>query len=82
MCVKIFLKSLALCNFVSLYFFALKYRCEELQKAAKDFILANFVAVAETESFLDMSSKQVEEWISSDEIIVEGEEDVFQVAVR
>ena len=60
----------------------MKYRCEELQKAAKDFILANFVTVAETEGFLDMSSKQVEEWISSDEIIVEGEEDVFQVAVR
>ena len=60
----------------------MKYRCEELQKGAKDFILANFVAVAETEDFLNLSSKQVEEWISSDEIIVEGEEDVFQVVVR
>ena len=60
----------------------MKYRCEELQKAAKDFTLANFVAVAETEDFLNLSSKQVEQWISSDEIIVEGEEDVFQVVVR
>ena len=82
LCGKIFLKSLALCNCVSIYYFALKYRCEELQKAAKDFILANFVAVAETEDFLNLSSKQVEEWISSDEIIVEGEEEVFEVVVR
>ena len=82
LCAAIILKTLALCNCVSIYYFALKYRCEELQKAAKDFILENFVAVAETEDFLNLSSKQVEEWISSDEIIVEGEEDVFQVVVR
>ena len=82
LCGKILLKSLALCNCVSIYYFALKYRCEELQKAAKDFILANFVVVAETEEFLNLSSKQVEEWISSDEIIVEGEEEVFEVVVR
>ena len=60
----------------------MKYRCEELQKAAKDFILANFVAVAKTEDFLNLSIKQVEEWISSDEIIVEGEEEVFEVVVK
>jgi len=82
LCDKCILKTLALSNCVSIYYFALKYRCEELQKGAKDFILANFVAVAESEDFLNLSSKQVEEWISSDEIIVEGEEEVFEVAVK
>ena len=82
LCGAVILKTLALCNCVSIYYFALKYRCEELQKGAKDFILANFVAVAETEDFLNLSGKQVEEWISSDEIIVEGEEEVFEVVVR
>jgi len=81
-CGKGILKTLALCNRVSIYYFASKYRCEELLKGAKDFILANFVAVAETEDFLNLSSKQVEEWISSDEIIVEGEEEVFEVVVK
>ena len=82
LCGKIVFKTLAPSNCFSIYYFSLKYRCEELQKSAKDFILANFVAVAETEDFLNLSSKQVEEWISSDEIIVEGEEDVFQVLLR
>ena len=82
LCGKAILKTLALCNCVSIYYFASKYRCEELQKGAKDFILANFVAVAETEDFLNLSSEQVEEWISSDEIIVEGEEEVFEVIVN
>ena len=82
LCSKGMLNTLALCNCVSIYYFASKYRCEELQKVAKDFILANFVAVAETDDFLNLSSKQVEEWISSDEIIVEGEEEVFEVIVN
>jgi len=82
LCGKGILKTLALYNCVSIYYFALKYRCEELLKGSKDFILANFVAVAETEDFLNLSSKQVEEWISSDEIIVEGEEEVFEVVVK
>ena len=50
LCGKIILKTLALSNCVSIYYFALKYRCEELQKGAKDFILANFVAVVDTDS--------------------------------
>ena len=82
LCGQGILKALALNNCVSIYYFALKYRCEELQKSAKDFILANFVAVAETEDFLNLSNKQIEEWISSDEIIVEGEEEVFEVVVK
>ena len=82
LCGRIILKTLALCNCVSIYYFALKYRCEELEKGAKDFILANFAAVADTEDFLNLSSKQVEQWISSDEIIVEGEEEVFEVVVK
>ena len=82
LCSKGILKTLALSNCVPIYYFALRYRCEELQKDAKDFTLANFVAVAETEDFLNLSSKQVEEWISRDDIIVEGEEEVFEVVMK
>ena len=44
--------------------------------------LANFVATAGTEAFLNLSSKQVEEWIANDRIIVKGEEDVFEVLMK
>jgi len=76
------LQTLSVGNCVMVYYFAAKYQWEELQKGAKDFILANFVTVAETEDFLNLSSKQVEEWISSDGIVVEGEENVFEVVVK
>ncbi|KAL9972463.1 hypothetical protein ACROYT_G018769 [Oculina patagonica] len=67
---------------IAAYYLAVKYRCEELQKGASDFVLANFVAVAETEDFLNLSIAQVEEWISSDKIIVKEEEAVFEVLVK
>jgi len=79
---KVILQTLSLSNCMMAYFSAMEYRCEELQKEARDFIQSNFVAVAETEDFLNLSSKQVEEWISSDEIIVREEEKVFEVVMK
>ena len=76
------MQTLSLVDCVKAYYFAMKYQCEELQKRARDFIVKNFVAVAETEDFLNLSSKEVEEWIASDEIIVAGEENVFEVIVE
>ena len=76
------MQTVSLVNCVKVYYFATKYQCEELQKRASDFILKNFVAVAGTEDFLNLSSKEVGEWIASDEIIVEGEEKVFEVVVE
>ena len=75
-------QTLSLSSCVMAYFSAIKYRCEELQNEAREFIQSNFVAVAETEDFLNLSSKEVEEWISSDEIVVKGEEKVFEVVMK
>ena len=76
------LQTLSTANCVMAYYFGLKYHWEKLQIGARDFILKNFAAVSATEDFLNLSSKQVEEWISSDEIVVEGEEKVFEVVVK
>ncbi|XP_078371941.1 kelch-like protein 41a [Oculina patagonica] len=82
LCSNVILQTLSLSNSIAAYYLAVKYRCEELQKGASDFVLANFVAVAETEDFLNLSIAQVEEWISSDKIIVKEEEAVFEVLVK
>ena len=79
---KVMRQAFSLSNCIMDYYSAMKYRREALQVEARGFILANFVAVAETEDFLNLSSKQVEEWISSDEIIVKGEEEVFEVRIE
>ena len=79
---KVIKQTLSLSNCLMAYFFAMKYRCKKLQKAARRFIQSHFVSVSETEDFLNLSSKQVEEWISSDDIVVKGEEEVFEVVMR
>ena len=66
---------------ISTYHFAELYQCEELLSKARQFILGNFTTVAKTEEFLNLSSKEVEMWISSDEIDVSAEEDVFNIII-
>ena len=79
---KVIKQTLSLSNCLMAYFFAMKYQCKKLQKAARRFIQSHFVSVSETEDFLNLSSKQVAEWISSDDIVVKGEEEVFEVVMR
>ena len=66
-------------NCVSTYHFAETYRCEKLLSDARNYILSNFANVAKTEEFLNLSSNEVKMWISSDEINVSAEEDVFKI---
>lgn len=75
-------QTLSISNCIVAYCSGVKYRCAELQECAKSFIFANFVAVTESEDFLNLSVKEVEEWISSDDIVVKDEEEVFMVILR
>ena len=73
------LQTLDVSNCISTYYFADKFQCKELASKTELFILANFTTVARTEHFLNLSSKEVEMWISRDEIDVFAEEDVFNI---
>ena len=79
---KFIIQSLSSSNCLKAYYSAVNYRCFELQENARDFIYANFTRVVEHEDFLNLTISDVEEWISSDEIRVRGEEDVFQAIVK
>ena len=75
-------QTLSSSNSLTVYYSAVRHHCPELQKQARDFAFANFVSVTESEDFLNLDIEQVEEWISSDEIKVKGEEEVFQVILK
>ena len=66
-------------NAISTYHFAVRYRCQELTSLTEHFILANFTSVAKTHDFLELSKDEVKIWISSDDIDVNAEEDVFKI---
>jgi len=80
--VAVNLKTLNVSNCISSYHFAEIYQCEELLSKARQFIFSNFTSVAKTEEFMNMSSKRIEMWISSDEIDISAEEDVFKIILR
>ena len=67
-------------NCISIYYFAEKYRCEE--RVIRKFILSNFEVVAKSEEFRNLECKQVEEWISSDEIAISSEKEVIKVILK
>ena len=69
-------------NCISTLHFAEKYRCQELVLRSTNFIQDNFTSVAMSDEFLNLDSEEVEKWISSENILVGAEEDVFRIIVN
>jgi len=69
-------------NCVFNYYFADKYQCVELKEESCEEINSNFRVVMETEAFLNLDMKQVMEWVSSDDVTVSAEKDVFKGIVK
>ena len=80
---SVFLKGkLTVENCVFNYYYADRHHCEELKRACRTEILSNFTAVMETEDFLNLDIKHILEWVSSDDITVSSEEEVFKGIVK
>ena len=79
---KFIVQTLDLSNCIMAYYFSDKYQHQELHDGAVDFIIANFVDVAGTEDFLNLSAEEAERFLYGDDIIVNKEEEVFQVIVN
>ncbi|KAL9964051.1 hypothetical protein ACROYT_G027626 [Oculina patagonica] len=63
---RVLAQTLNTSNCISAYYFAERYQCEELVSDAKKFIYANFAShVAKADEFLNMSSVEVNQWISN-----------------
>ena len=69
-------------NCVFNYYFADKYQCVELKEKACEMINSDFSAIMERDDFLSLDIKQVMEWVSSDDITVNAEEEVFKGIVK
>ena len=75
-------KQMSSYNCISTIHFAEKYRCEELVLRSTKFIQDNFTSVAKSDEFLNLEVEEVEKWISSEDILVAAEEDVFRIIVN
>ena len=69
-------------NCVSTYFMAEKFDHSELLDSSRKFMLSKFVNVAQTGNFLRLPRHEVEQLVSSDDVVIESEEDVFKAILR
>ena len=67
---------------ISMNHLAEQYSCEELVASTQKFINSNFTTVTASQEFLNWPSSEVEKWISSDEIVIDAEENVFEIITR
>lgn len=76
------LNELNLENCVNTFHLADKNKCPSLRRASKEFINKNFRYVSKKDAFLILSSVQVEEFISDDNIVIDREEDVYEATLN
>ena len=67
---------------ISLNYLAEQYSCEELVASTRKFINSNFTTVTASKEFLNLPSSEVDKWISSDDIVIDAEENVFEIILR
>ena len=75
-------KNVTIENCVFYYYFAEKYQCAELKEKCVKEINSNFSVVTETDDFLSLGVDQVMAWVSSDDLTVSAEEEVFKGIVK
>ena len=67
---------------ISMNYLAEQYSCEKLVASIRKFMNSNFTSVTASKEFLNLPSSEVEKWISSDEIVIDAEENVFEIIIR
>ena len=67
---------------ISMSYLAEQYSCEELVASTQMFVNSNFTTVTAAKEFLSFPSHEVEKWISSDDIVIDAEENVFEIILR
>ncbi|KRZ76268.1 Kelch-like protein 18 [Trichinella papuae] len=81
-CCKLMMQSLCVTNAVAMLRFSRDFACEMLHLEAIRYVLANFVTVSKTDEFLNLTFEEIFPLLSNDELLLSGEEDVFQAATR
>ena len=69
-------------NCFSINHLAEQYSCEALMASTQKIIDSNFTTVTTSNEFLNLPSREVEKWVSSDEIVIDAEENVFEIILR
>lgn len=75
-------QNLNLSNGIALHGFAGKYHCEPLREITRDFLVDNFSVISQTEEYLTTNAEQLLEIVSSEELVIYSEEELYEGILR
>ncbi len=81
-CCQFMEKNMDESNCLGIHCFAEAHACTDLQEKAKEFTLHFFPDVCQQEEFLGLTQNKLIEFISNDDLNVDGEETVFNAVMR
>lgn len=81
-CTKFLQKMLTPTNCLSIENTAERFDCEWLKTTTTNYIRENFIAIAATDEFKDLSLDRLTQLVSSDETKVEREEQIFEAIMK
>ena len=76
------LKNLSVSTCISIFKLAVATRNEVLRDGMLGFINKHFVLVTKSEEFMNLSADEVIDWISSDDVEIRAEDEMFDVVVN
>ena len=82
LCEKFLKETLSVENCLAIYRLAAKHDCVELKKGTCDFIKVNFSKVLNRPEFLELTEYELEFFLSSDDIEVKEEEEVYEGLIK
>ena len=81
-CAKFMGKRITVANCLGIRGFSRLHELSELSAAAHKFAMNNFSKVCKAEEFLTLSVEDVEDFVKSDQIRIDSEEDVYEAVTR
>ena len=76
------LKNLSVSTCISVHQLAAATRNKKLREGAQNFVSKNFVLVAKSKEFMNLRADEVIEWVSSDDIEIRAEDEMFEVVIN
>ena len=76
------LKNLSVSTCISVHQLAAATRNKKLREGAQNFVSKNFVLVTKSKEFMNLRVDEVIEWVSSDDVEIRAEDEMFEVVIN
>ena len=81
-CCNFLMQQLDPCNALGILMFAENHSCQDLVNFTSDYVMHNFLEISNKEEFLTLSYDRMKFFLSSDKLVVNEEENVYNAVIK